>query len=107
MFEQLQDRFSSILKTLRGQGKITETNISEAIRDIRRSLLEADVNFKVAKAGFQKAINLNPKNSENYKELGKIYLQERNFEVSKLYFKKAIKINSKDAESYGSLGYIF
>ena len=50
MFEQLQDRFSGVLKTIRGQGKITESNISQAMRDVRRALLEADVNFKVAKA---------------------------------------------------------
>ena len=50
MFEQLQDRLSGALKTIRGQGKITEKNISQAMRDVRRALLEADVNFKVAKA---------------------------------------------------------
>ena len=50
MFEQLQDRLSGVLKTIRGQGKITEKNISQAMRDVRRALLEADVNFKVAKA---------------------------------------------------------
>jgi len=50
MFEQLQERLSGVLKTIRGQGKITENNISHAMRDVRRALLEADVNFKVAKA---------------------------------------------------------
>ena len=50
MFEQLQDRLSDVLKTIRGQGKITEDNISQSMRDVRRALLEADVNFKVAKA---------------------------------------------------------
>ena len=50
MFEQLQDKLSGVLKTLRGQGKITENNISQSMRDVRRALLEADVNFKVAKA---------------------------------------------------------
>ena len=50
MFEQLQERLSGVLKTIRGQGKITENNISQAMRDVRRALLEADVNFKVAKA---------------------------------------------------------
>ena len=50
MFEQLQDRFESILKSIRGHGKITESNISDSMRDIRRALLEADVNFKVAKS---------------------------------------------------------
>ena len=50
MFEQLQERLSGVLKTIRGQGKITENNIFHAMRDVRRALLEADVNFKVAKA---------------------------------------------------------
>jgi len=50
MFEQLQDKLSDVLKTIRGQGKITENNISQSMRDVRRALLEADVNFKVAKA---------------------------------------------------------
>jgi signal recognition particle subunit SRP54 len=50
MFEQLQGRLSGVLKTIRGQGKITEDNISQSMRDVRRALLEADVNFKVAKA---------------------------------------------------------
>ena len=50
MFEQLQSQFSSILKTIKGHGKITEKNINDAMRDVRMALLEADVNFKVAKA---------------------------------------------------------
>ena len=50
MFEQLQNQFSSIFRTLKGHGKITEKNINDAMRDVRIALLEADVNFKVAKA---------------------------------------------------------
>ena len=50
MFERLTDRFESIFKTLRGQGRISERNIEETLREIRRSLLEADVNFQVAKS---------------------------------------------------------
>ena len=49
MFEQLQSRLSGVLKTIRGHGSINDSNISEAMRDVRRALLEADVNFKVAK----------------------------------------------------------
>ncbi len=49
MFEQLQEKFGLILRSLRGRGKITEKNISEASRQIRRALLEADVNLNVAK----------------------------------------------------------
>lgn len=50
MFNQLQDRILGSLKKIRGQHKISETNIEEALREIRLSLLEADVNFKVVKS---------------------------------------------------------
>jgi signal recognition particle subunit SRP54 len=49
MFENLSDKFVSSLKKVRGLHKITEDNIEEAIKEIRLSLLEADVNFKVVK----------------------------------------------------------
>jgi signal recognition particle subunit SRP54 len=49
MFDELTDKLERVFKNLRGQGKLTETNIRDAMRDIRRSLLEADVNFRVAK----------------------------------------------------------
>lgn len=49
MFESLSDRMMNSFKKLRGQGKISEANIEEAIKEIRMSLLEADVNFKVVK----------------------------------------------------------
>ena len=49
MFDQIQKRLSGIFSSLSKKGKISEENISEALRDVRRALLEADVNFKVAK----------------------------------------------------------
>ncbi|MCL2218640.1 MAG: signal recognition particle protein [Chitinispirillia bacterium] len=49
MFEELSERFDAIFKKLRGRGKLTEDNISEAVRDVKRALLEADVNYKVVK----------------------------------------------------------
>lgn len=49
MFGELTDRFESILKTLRGHGKVTEKNVEEALKLVRRALLEADVNYKVVK----------------------------------------------------------
>jgi signal recognition particle subunit SRP54 len=49
MFQDLTDRFEVVFKKLRGHGKLTERNIAETMREIRRVLLEADVNFKVAK----------------------------------------------------------
>jgi signal recognition particle subunit SRP54 len=49
MFENLQEKLQRAFKTLRGEAKITEENIDEALREIRMALLEADVNFKVVK----------------------------------------------------------
>ena len=49
MFEQLSERLESTFKRLRGQGSLTEDNVREALRDVRRALLEADVHFQVAK----------------------------------------------------------
>ena len=50
MFEQLNSRFAQIIKNIKGHGKITEQNISDSLRDVRRALLEADVNFQAAKS---------------------------------------------------------
>lgn len=49
MFENLSDRLEQSFKILKGQGKITEINIAETLKDVRRALLDADVNFKTAK----------------------------------------------------------
>ncbi|MBN1602680.1 MAG: signal recognition particle protein [Chitinispirillaceae bacterium] len=49
MFEELTNRFESIFKKLRGRGKLNEDNIAEAVRDVKRALLEADVNYRVVK----------------------------------------------------------
>ena len=49
MFENLTDRLEGVFKKLRGHGKLSEENIDEAMREVRTALLEADVNFKVAK----------------------------------------------------------
>ena len=54
MFNQLQDRLSSAVKTLKGQGKISEKNVKNAIRDVRRALLEADVNLMVVRSFINK-----------------------------------------------------
>ena len=50
MFDQLSDRFDTVLRNLRGLGKITDANIQQTAREIRRVLLEADVNFTVARS---------------------------------------------------------
>lgn len=49
MFEALSDRLESAWKTLRGQTKISESNIQDALKEVRRALLEADVNLQVVK----------------------------------------------------------
>lgn len=49
MFENLSDRFDKALKTLKGEGSITEINVAETVKEVRKALLEADVNYKVAK----------------------------------------------------------
>ena len=49
MFEGLQDRFDRAFKVLKGQGQITEVNVAETLKEVRRALLDADVNFKTAK----------------------------------------------------------
>lgn len=49
MFDSLTDKFNSVFKSLAGRGRITEANVSDAMRDVRKALLEADVNYKVVK----------------------------------------------------------
>ncbi len=49
MFENLSEKLQRVFKDLRGEGKLTEANIQDALKEIRRALLEADVNFKVVK----------------------------------------------------------
>lgn len=50
MFENLSDRLEKSFKILKGEGKITEINVAETLKDVRRALLDADVNYKVAKS---------------------------------------------------------
>ncbi|RKY94540.1 MAG: signal recognition particle protein, partial [Ignavibacteriae bacterium] len=54
MFEDLSLKLETALKKVRGQGKLTEKNISDTLREIRRVLLDADVNYKVAKEFIEK-----------------------------------------------------
>ena len=49
MFESLSERLERSFKILKGQGKITEINVAETLKDVRKALLDADVNYKVAK----------------------------------------------------------
>ena len=54
MLEQFSSNLENVFKKIRGHGKLSESNISDATREIRRALLEADVNFKVAKDFIEK-----------------------------------------------------
>lgn len=63
MFENLSDRLERSFKIIKGEGKITEINVAETLKDVRRALLDADVNYKVAKTFTdtvkQKALGMN------------------------------------------------
>lgn len=50
MFENLSDRLDKSFKLLKGQGRITEINVAETLKEVRRALLDADVNFRIAKS---------------------------------------------------------
>jgi signal recognition particle subunit SRP54 len=50
MFDRLSDKLANVFKKLKGHGKLTELNINDALREVRLALLEADVNYKVAKS---------------------------------------------------------
>src|ERR671920_1077918 len=49
MFESLQERLEGAFKNIKGEGKITELNVAATIKEIRRALVDADVNYKIAK----------------------------------------------------------
>ncbi|RYY92334.1 MAG: signal recognition particle protein, partial [Chitinophagaceae bacterium] len=49
MFESLQDRLEGAFKNMKGEGRITDLNIASTIKEIRRALVDADVNYKIAK----------------------------------------------------------
>ena len=63
MFDNLSERLERSFKILKGEGKITEINVAETLKDVRRALLDADVNYKVAKTFTetvkQKALGMN------------------------------------------------
>jgi signal recognition particle subunit SRP54 len=73
MFENLSEKLERSLKVLKGEGKITEINVAETMKEVRRALLDADVNYKVAKTFTdtvkQKAIGQNVINAIKPKEL--------------------------------------
>jgi len=68
MFESLSDKLKKSLKNLRGQGKLTPEHVDEALREIRMALLEADVNYKVAK-DFVDAVRVKAEGQEVWQDL--------------------------------------
>ena len=73
MFQNLTERLERSLKTLKGQGRITEINVAETVKEVRRALMDADVNYKIAKQFTdtvkQKALGQNVITSLHPKEL--------------------------------------
>ncbi|QQS40642.1 MAG: signal recognition particle protein [Acidobacteriota bacterium] len=68
MFESLSDKLKKTLKNLRGQGKLTPEHVDAALREIRMALLEADVNYKVAK-DFVEAVRIKAEGQEVWNDL--------------------------------------
>lgn len=68
MFESLSDKLKQTLKTLRGEGKLTPEHVDLALKEIRRALLEADVNYKVAK-DFVESIRIKAEGQEVWQDL--------------------------------------
>ncbi len=85
MFESLTDKFNSVFKSLSGRGRITEANVSDAMRDVRKALLEADVSYNVVKQ-FCKDVKEAALGAEVIKSLhpGQVMIKIVNDELTKL-----------------------
>ena len=98
MFDNLSERLERSFKILKGEGRITEINIAETVKDIRKALLEADVNYKTAK-GFtdrvkEKALGQNVINAVRP---GQLMVKITHDELAALMGGEAIDINLKGA----------
>lgn len=93
MFNQLADRFDSVFRNLRGLGKITDDNIQHTVRDIRRSLLEADVNFKVTR-DFIERVKERSKGTKVIKSVkpGELFIKIIRDELIKLLGEKSVPL---------------
>jgi signal recognition particle subunit SRP54 len=96
MFENLSERLEKSFKLLKGQGKITEINIAETLKDVRRALLDADVNFKTAKT-FCENVKDQSVGQEVIKSLkpNQLMVKIVHDELAKLMGGKAVDINIK------------
>lgn len=96
MFENLQERFERAFKILKGQGRITEINVAETVKEIRRALVEADVNYKIAKEFTdkvkQKALGANVLNAISP---GQLMVKITRDELAELMGSKSYDINLK------------
>ncbi|PID29749.1 MAG: signal recognition particle protein [Candidatus Cloacimonadota bacterium] len=91
MFGDLSERLDGIFRKMKGQGKLTESNIKESLREVRRALLEADVNFKVAKE-FIKSVQEKAIGEEVLKSL------KPGHQVVKIVNEELIKLMGSDAK---------
>src|SRR3989339_265767 len=96
MFENLSDRLERSFKLIKGQGTITEINIAETLKDVRKALLDADVNYKIAKTFTdtvkQKALGQDVLNSI---KPGQLMVKIVHDELAELMGGKAVDINLK------------
>lgn len=85
MFDALTQKFGSVFRALSGRGRITEANVSDAVRDVRKALLEADVNYQVVKQ-FCKDVTQAAIGAEVIKSLhpGQVFVKIVNDELTKL-----------------------
>lgn len=94
MFENLTDRLERSFKILKGEGKITEINVAETVKEIRKALIEADVNYKVAKTFTdevkRKALGMNVLNAI---KPGQLLVKVVHDELQTLMGGKAAEIN--------------
>lgn len=96
MFESLSDRLQNVMHKIKGYGKITEDNISEMMREIRLSLLEADVNYKVVKE-FTNSVKEKALGEEVNKSLspGEVFVKIVKDELTELLGGENIPLNVK------------
>ena len=85
MFDALTQKFGSVFRSLSGRGRITEANVSDAVRDVRKALLEADVNYQVVKQ-FCKDVQQAAAGADVIKSLhpGQVFVKIVNEELTKI-----------------------
>ncbi len=100
MFENLSEKLERSLKLIKGQGRITEINVAETLKEVRRALLDADVNYKTAKAFTstvkEKALGQNVLNAV---KPGEMMVKIVHDELAVLMGEKSVDINIKGAPS--------